>query len=78
VTPADGGLASQIARRAFDHGVVIETSGANDEVLKILPALTIDDHLLMRGMEVIECSVAEILAEQAKGARVLKFGGPRR
>lgn len=78
VTPVDGGLASQIARRAFDHGVVIETSGANDEVLKILPALTIDDHLLMRGMEVVERSVAEILAEQVTGARVLKFGGPRR
>ncbi|GAB2895363.1 diaminobutyrate--2-oxoglutarate transaminase [Paralcaligenes sp. KSB-10] len=76
-TPADSGLAGQIAARAFEHGVVIETSGANDEVLKVLPALTIEDELLERGLEVIERSTAEVLAGQAN-AKVLKFGGQRR
>ncbi|MEO8817501.1 MAG: diaminobutyrate--2-oxoglutarate transaminase [Paralcaligenes sp.] len=77
VTPADSDLAGQIAKRAFEHGVVIETSGANDEVLKVLPALTIEDEQLERGLEVIERSTAEILAGQTK-AKVLKFGGQRR
>jgi diaminobutyrate-2-oxoglutarate transaminase len=75
VAPADDDMANQFARKAFEYGVVIETSGANDEVLKLLPALTIEDELLMRGLEVIERSVAEVLAERGVRARVLKFGG---
>ncbi|TEA78156.1 diaminobutyrate--2-oxoglutarate transaminase [Allopusillimonas ginsengisoli] len=78
VTPADDDLANQFARRCFEHGVVIETSGANDEVLKLLPALTIEDELLERGLGVIERSVAEVLAEKGVRARVLKFGGQAR
>src|SRR5690606_30559570 len=74
VTPVGDDLANEIAHRAFEHGVVIETSGANDEVLKLLPALTIEDDLLARGLEVIERSVGEILSEKGVSARVLKFG----
>lgn len=78
VTPVGDDLANEIAHRAFEHGVVIETSGANDEVLKLLPALTIEDDLLARGLEVIERSVGEILSEKGVSARVLKFGGQAR
>ena len=78
VTAAEPELAGRIAAKAFEHGVVIETSGADDEVLKLLPALTIEDDLLMRGLDVIERSVAELLTEKGGGARVLKFGGQRR
>ncbi len=78
VTQSDHSLANKIAQKAFSQGVVIETSGANDEVLKLLPALTIEDDLLARGLDVIERSVAQVLAEQGDGARVLKFGGNRR
>src|SRR3546814_12484307 len=46
VTHADDDVAARVAQKAFEHGVVIETSGANDEVLKVLPALTIEDDLL--------------------------------
>ncbi|MCJ9712038.1 diaminobutyrate--2-oxoglutarate transaminase, partial [Bordetella hinzii] len=56
-------LANEIARKAFERGVVIETSGAHDEVLKLLPALTIEDELLARGLDVIEASVAEALGQ---------------
>jgi len=75
VAPADDDMANQFARKAFEYGVVIETSGANDEVLKLLPALTIEEEHLMRGLEVIERSVAEVLAERGVRARILKFGG---
>jgi len=71
-------LANLIARKAFERGVVIETSGAHDEVLKVLPALTIEDELLVRGLDVIEASVADALAEAGPSARVLNFGGKRR
>lgn len=77
VAPAEADLANAIARKAFEYGVVIETSGAQDEVLKILPALTIEDELLVRGLEAIERSVAEVLRGKGSAAKahVLKFGG---
>ncbi|MDH4151179.1 MAG: diaminobutyrate--2-oxoglutarate transaminase, partial [Betaproteobacteria bacterium] len=44
---ADAALAAKIAARCFEQGLVIETSGA-DDVLKLLPALTIDERLLCK------------------------------
>jgi diaminobutyrate-2-oxoglutarate transaminase len=73
----DPALAGRIAAQAFKHGVVIETSGAHDEVLKLLPALTIEDELLARGLDVLERSVAEVLAVSGRRARILKIGGVR-
>ncbi|MCI2811139.1 diaminobutyrate--2-oxoglutarate transaminase [Eoetvoesiella caeni] len=77
-TPADSDVANQIAHKAFEHGLVIETSGANDEVLKVLPALTISDEQLKKGLEIIERSTGEVLAAKGASAHVLKFGGKRR
>jgi len=45
------GLAAQVARRAFRRGVLIETAGADDQVLKLLCPLTIDDALLAEGLD---------------------------
>jgi diaminobutyrate-2-oxoglutarate transaminase len=78
VATAEPSLANQIAAHAFKRGLVIETSGAQDEVLKLLPALTIDDELLVRGLDIIEASVADALGEVGKTARVLRFGGKSR
>ncbi|MBX6318736.1 diaminobutyrate--2-oxoglutarate transaminase [Pigmentiphaga sp.] len=77
------GLANKIAAQAFKHGVVIETSGANDEVLKLLPPLTIEESLLKQALEVLDRAVAEVVAAERPGqkqsnARVLKFGGKAR
>src|SRR5690606_26904841 len=80
VTPVGDDMANQFARKAFEQGLVIETSGANDEVLKVLPALTIPEDQLKKGLEIIERSVAQVLQEKgvSSGAHVLKFGGKRR
>ncbi|OVZ57134.1 diaminobutyrate--2-oxoglutarate transaminase [Pigmentiphaga sp. NML080357] len=77
------GLANKIAAQAFKGGVVIETSGANDEVLKLLPALTIEEAQLKQALEVLDRAVAEVVAAEQPGqkqsnARVLKFGGKAR
>src|SRR5690606_31264377 len=74
------GFAARVSARAFEQGLIIETSGANDEVLKFLPALTIAEEELRRGLEIVDNSVAELLAADEApaaapaGARVLKFG----
>ncbi len=75
VAPVGEGLAGRIARRAFEQGVVIETSGAHDEVLKVLPALTIPRELLQQGLEIIERSVGEVLAGEGHRPRTLKVAG---
>lgn len=57
---ADLTLADRIAKRCFENGLVIETSGA-DDVLKLMPALTIEEKLLCQGLDIVEDSVAQVL-----------------
>jgi diaminobutyrate-2-oxoglutarate transaminase len=51
------GLATEVARRAFEAGLVIETSGPSDRVLKVLPPLTIPVEDLRFGLDVIDAAV---------------------
>jgi diaminobutyrate-2-oxoglutarate transaminase len=46
-------FASQVSRCAFDRGLIIETSGPESNVVKLLPPLTIDDDSLQEGLEII-------------------------
>ncbi|GAB3605118.1 diaminobutyrate--2-oxoglutarate transaminase [Conyzicola nivalis] len=55
-------LAQAIAAEAFTRGLVVEVSGPVDEVLKLLPALVIDDETLNRGLDIIAASVEAVLA----------------
>ncbi len=57
-----GELAGEITRRAFRKGLIIETSGADDQVIKCLCPLTISDESLAEGLDIIEQSVAEVVA----------------
>jgi diaminobutyrate-2-oxoglutarate transaminase len=59
----DRTLAGRISKAAFARGLVIETSGAFDEVLKFLPALTITDEELRRGLAIVRESLDAVLAE---------------
>lgn len=53
-------LAGAVSHAAFEQGLIIETSGALDEVLKFLPALTITDDELLRGLAIVRESLAAI------------------
>ncbi|MER1939649.1 diaminobutyrate--2-oxoglutarate transaminase [Castellaniella sp. FW104-16D08] len=75
VTPVGDDIANKIAHRAFEEGVVIETSGAHDEVLKVLPALTIPHEQLEQGLEVLERCTNDVLSSMGKRPRVLKVAG---
>ncbi|WP_077215171.1 diaminobutyrate--2-oxoglutarate transaminase [Bacillus dakarensis] len=55
------GIADKICKNAFEKGVIMETSGPNSEVFKIMPPLTIDREELLRGFEIVESSVSESL-----------------
>ncbi|MBM4761647.1 diaminobutyrate--2-oxoglutarate transaminase [Bacillus sp. B15-48] len=55
------GIAEKICAEAFKRGLVMETSGPNSEVFKIMPALTIDRETLKKGFDIIEESVKACL-----------------
>ena len=45
----------------FRNGLIIERVGRNNNVLKIMPPLVIEDSLLIKGLEIIRDSLKEIL-----------------
>lgn len=57
-----GELAGQIIRECFADGLLIESSGADDEVVKVMPALTIDRAVLCEGLEVLRRAVNRVMA----------------
>ncbi|MFZ5557251.1 MAG: diaminobutyrate--2-oxoglutarate transaminase [Pseudomonadota bacterium] len=61
IAAAQPELAGEIARRAFRRGLIIETSGPDDEVVKLLPPLTIGNSLLTQGLDILEAAVADAL-----------------
>ncbi|SFQ46836.1 diaminobutyrate-2-oxoglutarate transaminase [Roseivivax halotolerans] len=48
-----GELAGDICARAFEKGLIIETSGADDEVVKVLVALTVPTETLRKGLDIL-------------------------
>jgi diaminobutyrate-2-oxoglutarate transaminase len=55
-----GELAGKITHRAFQDGLIIETSGADDQVIKIFCPLTISEQNLSRGLDILENAVREV------------------
>ncbi|MFO7962649.1 MAG: diaminobutyrate--2-oxoglutarate transaminase [Desulfobacterales bacterium] len=58
------GFCSELSEKCFDNGLIIELAGADDQVLKFLPPLVIDEETLLKGIAVIEQSIAELLEEK--------------
>ncbi len=60
---ADPDLAGQVSQAAFRRGLIIETAGPRDEVLKLLPPLVITDDELRQGLDIVEDALDEVAAE---------------
>jgi diaminobutyrate-2-oxoglutarate transaminase len=63
---ADARLAGAIAREAFDLGLVIETAGARDQVVKVLPPLTIEVDQLTSGIDILEEAATRALQRSSR------------
>ena len=57
-----GETASAVTRSCFAQGLIIETSGAHDEIVKVLAPLVIDDQLLGTGLDILERAIRAELA----------------
>jgi diaminobutyrate-2-oxoglutarate transaminase len=65
------GFAGLVSREAFDNNLIIELAGADDNVVKFLPALTIDEETLRKGMTIIDQAIGNLLSlsdDARKGA----------
>ncbi len=59
-------MANRVSAEAFGRGLLIETAGAEDQVLKLLPPLTVSNEDLAEGLEIIEQSVTATLDREAR------------
>ncbi len=53
------GFADKVCAEAFQRGLIMETSGPDGEVAKLLPPLIIDDEGLEKGLAILEESITE-------------------
>jgi diaminobutyrate-2-oxoglutarate transaminase len=65
---ADAGLASRISQACFERGLIIETAGIDDQVLKLLPSLTIKEDELLHGLDIIETSLRAVMSQGLRKA----------
>ena len=57
----DTSAAGKIAARAFELGLLVETSGPESEVVKVMPALTISAEDLAEGLDVLGRAAADVV-----------------
>lgn len=57
----DPTLALKCVHIAFDKGLICEVAGRNDGVLKIMPALTIEDDVLEEGLRIIYSVIVDAM-----------------
>ena len=61
VSTGSGELAAAVTAACFNAGLIIETSGAHDEVIKVLAPLVIDDGVFSAGLDILETKIREAM-----------------
>ena len=61
-----GELAGEICDRAYDKGLVIETSGNEDQVVKVLAPLTTPNETFAKGFNILLDATRDAMAERSK------------
>lgn len=61
----DASLASDICAQSFLDGLVVETAGADGNVIKFLGSLMITEDLINEGFDILEASAVKVLKKRA-------------
>lgn len=64
------GVAGEAAKEAFERGLLIETAGDRDQVLKFLPSLLIEEEFLREGLDIVDQALGALLERREN------LGGP--
>ena len=59
----DSALASKLSDLCFTKNLICEVAGRNGSVLKIMPALVIEDELLLKGLNIVKEAFKKLLAD---------------
>lgn len=57
------GIAEKISMQAFQSGLILETSGTDSEVIKLMPPLTIDEDGLLEGLQLLDECINQVAAD---------------
>jgi diaminobutyrate-2-oxoglutarate transaminase len=68
---SSGEFASNVSRKAFEQGLIVETSGAEGQVVKCLSPLTISDSKLEEGLTILKAGVKAVRDEMAAAGKTL-------
>jgi len=60
----DEKLSKAIVSECFENGLILERAGRNNSVVKIMPALTISNDLLIKGLDILNNALEKILKWQ--------------
>jgi diaminobutyrate-2-oxoglutarate transaminase len=68
IDAGSGADAGAICKSCFAKGLIIETSGSFDEVVKVLAPLTISKEQLGKGLDIMEAAFAAVMGSQRAAA----------
>jgi diaminobutyrate-2-oxoglutarate transaminase len=73
-----GDLARKVIDTAFEKGLLLESCGSDDEVLKFMPALNIPEQQLRQGLQLFRQSLQTVFLENSgtRSALVPSTGSP--
>ena len=57
----DCDMTKPLIAACFKNGLIVERVGRDNNVLKLMPPLVIEDDLLLKGLEILKQSIKEIL-----------------
>ncbi|MBF0282670.1 MAG: diaminobutyrate--2-oxoglutarate transaminase [Zetaproteobacteria bacterium] len=60
----DPSFAGELSEEAFKRNLIIETAGANGQVIKCLAALTISEALIDEGLEIIDAAMQAVIEKR--------------
>ena len=64
ISGVSGELSDKITKRGFQKGLIIETSGADDQVIKLFCPLVISMENLAAGIDILESAIREVCAKE--------------
>ncbi|GAB3252783.1 aspartate aminotransferase family protein [Arthrobacter pigmenti] len=66
----DQTMARKVAAESFARGLLVETSGPEGEVVKVMPALTVSEDNLLRGLDLLAGAVRSVTGDLPEGLPV--------
>ncbi|MBR6010973.1 MAG: aspartate aminotransferase family protein [Methanomicrobium sp.] len=68
------GTSQNVRKLCFENGLILELSGREDTVIKIMPPVTVPDATLMQGLEILVKVIAEVVNTTKNASIIARLG----